>query len=80
MFSGNSLSTKKLHLLYDRNNQHYDVITNLRVLWRNSTYLTGVIIYMTIHTNVTKFVPCVLLHHPVLRMCGTSNRRFLSNK
>ena len=30
MFSGNSLSTKKLYLLYDRNNEHYNVITNLK--------------------------------------------------
>jgi hypothetical protein len=30
MFSGNSLSTKKLYLLYDRDNGHYDVITNLK--------------------------------------------------
>jgi len=27
MFSGNSLSAKKLYLLYDRNNEHYNVIT-----------------------------------------------------
>jgi len=27
MFSGNSLSAKKLYLLYDRNNDHYNVIT-----------------------------------------------------
>ena len=30
MFSGNSLSAKKLYLLYDRNNEHYNVITNLK--------------------------------------------------
>jgi hypothetical protein len=30
MFSGNSLSTKKLYLLYDRDNGHYNVITNLK--------------------------------------------------
>ena len=64
MFSGNSLSTKKLHLLYE----HYNVITNLKGAWRNSTFVTGVILYITIRTNVTKFVPCVLLHHPVLRI------------
>jgi hypothetical protein len=30
MFSGNSLSAKKIYLLYDRDNGHYNVITNLK--------------------------------------------------
>jgi len=30
MFSGNSISAKKLHLLYDRDNEHYNVITYLK--------------------------------------------------
>jgi hypothetical protein len=30
MVSGNSLSTRKLKLLYDRDNGRYDVITNLK--------------------------------------------------
>ena len=30
MFCGNSLSTKKLYLLYDRDNEHYNVITNIK--------------------------------------------------
>jgi len=30
MFSGYSRSAKKLHLLYDRNNEHYNVITSLK--------------------------------------------------
>ena len=30
MFSGNSLSAKKLYLLYDRDFEHYNVITNLK--------------------------------------------------
>ena len=30
MFSGNSLSAKKLYLLYDRDSGHYNVITNLK--------------------------------------------------
>lgn len=30
MFSGNSLSTRKLQLLYDRDNGRYDVITNIK--------------------------------------------------
>jgi len=30
MFSGNSLSAKKFYLPYDRESEHYDVITNLK--------------------------------------------------
>ena len=30
MFSGNSLSAKKLYLLYDQDTGHYNVITNLK--------------------------------------------------
>ena len=30
IFSGNSLSTKKLYLIYDRDNMHYDVIKYLK--------------------------------------------------
>ena len=30
IFSGNSLSTKKLYLLYDADSGHYNVITNLK--------------------------------------------------
>ena len=30
MFSGNSLSAQKLYLLYDRDSEHYNVITNLK--------------------------------------------------
>ena len=44
MFSGSSLSAKKLYLPYDGDHEHYDVITNLlRVLWLSGTYVTGVI-------------------------------------
>ena len=30
MFSGNSLSCKKLYLLYNGDNRHYNVITNIK--------------------------------------------------
>ena len=30
MFSANSISTKKLHLLYDRENEHDNVFTNFK--------------------------------------------------
>jgi len=32
MFSGKSFSVKKLHLIFDRENKHYIIITNLKGL------------------------------------------------
>jgi len=66
MFSGNSLSAKKLYLLYD--NGHYNLITKLKGAMAKKYNLMGVTLYTTIRTNVTKYVPYVLLHHRVLRM------------
>jgi hypothetical protein len=68
MFSGNSHSTKKLYLLYDRDNGHYDVITNLKGAMAKRYICNGLTRYSTTHTSVTKFAPCVLLRHPVLKM------------
>ena len=46
MFSGNSVSAKKLYLLYDEKDKHYNVITNLKAamakkytICRNCSYL-----------------------------------------
>jgi len=64
MFRGNSRSANKLRLLYDRENEHYNVITNLK----DAIYVTGVIHYTTLSSNVTTFAPCVLLHHLVPRI------------
>ena len=36
--------------------------------WQKFTYVTSVIRYMTIHTNVRKFAPSVLLHHLALKI------------
>jgi len=41
MFSGNSRSAKKLHLLYDRANEHYNVITNLKGAMAKEYICTG---------------------------------------
>jgi len=35
IFSGNSLSNKKLYLLYDTDSGHYNVITNLKAAMAN---------------------------------------------
>jgi len=36
MFSGNSVSSKKLYLLYDSKDKHYNVITNLKAAMAKS--------------------------------------------
>jgi len=41
MFSGNSLSAKKLYLLYDRDFDHYNVITNLKGAMANRYICNG---------------------------------------
>ena len=33
IFSGNSLSNKKLYLVYDSDSEHFNVITNLKMQW-----------------------------------------------
>jgi hypothetical protein len=41
IFSGNSLSTKKLYLLYDSNSGHYNVITNIKAAMANRPKFDG---------------------------------------
>ena len=43
-------------------------LQTLKRPWLRSIYVTDVTPYMTKHTNVTKPAPCVVLHHPVLRI------------
>jgi len=40
----------------------------LRVQWRKGTYATVVTLCTTLHTSLTKFAPCVLLRHLVLKI------------
>jgi len=68
MLSGYLLSAKELHLLYNRDNEHYNVITNLKGAMAKEYICSGCIHYTALRTNVTKLAPCVLLHHPVLRV------------
>ena len=68
MFSANSLSSKKLYLLYNGKDKHYNVITNLKGVWPRSTYVTDVTLSKIIRTSVTKFVPYALVHHPVRKV------------
>jgi hypothetical protein len=67
MFTGSSLSAKKLYLLYDRDNGHYNVITNLKVAMSKSIYVTRVT-HTTFQTSMTEFASCVLLRHPVVEI------------
>ena len=67
IFSGNSVSNKKLYLLYDADTGNYNVITNIKQLWQKIIYVTSVTPFMTIHISVKKVAPCVLLHLPVLK-------------
>jgi hypothetical protein len=67
MFSGNSVSAKKLYLLYDVKHKHYNVITNLKDAMAKK-YICNACDTTTLRINVTKLAPCVLLHHPVRRI------------
>jgi len=81
IFSGNSLSAKKLYLLYDRDSGHCNVINNLKGVMAKKYICNGC--DTRIQTNVILFAPCLLLRYPVLKMskyCGTCNRYFLSEK
>ena len=66
MFSGNSLSAKKLYLLYDVDCRH-NVISNLRLLWRRSTCITRVTLYDNTR-KCDKACSPIQLHHPLLKI------------
>jgi hypothetical protein len=67
MFSGNSLSAKKLYPLYNRDPGHYNVITNLKGAMAKKYICNGCDMLYD-KTSVTKFAPGVLLHHPVIKI------------
>jgi len=68
IFSGNSHSAKKLYLLYYSNSRHYNVITKIKAAMTKKYICNAYDTLTTTHTNVKKFDPCVLLHHPVLKI------------
>ena len=84
MFSRNSLSTKKLHLIYDWDHRHYDVMTNLKgavaknylcngcVASYDSTYKCGKVCSL-----YTATPPCI---KDQSKNCSTYNRRILSEE
>ena len=84
MFSGSSLSAKKLYLLYDRDFGHYNVITNLKGAMAKKLICNGCdTLYDKTHKceNVcslcTATPPCTKGQS---NYCGTCIRLFLSQK
>ena len=84
MFGGNSRSAKKLDLLYDRANEHYNVITNLKGAMAKKYICIGcVTLYDFTHkcekvcSLRTATPPCTKYQ---AKYCRTCNRRFLSEK
>jgi len=82
MFSGNSLSPKKLYLLYDRDSGHYNVITNLKAAMAKRYICNGCdTLYDKTH-KCDKFCFLCTATPPCTKnqskYCGTCNRWFLS--
>jgi len=82
IYSGNSRSSKKFHLLYDRDNEHYNVITNLKRAVGTRVICNGCETLYDFRTNVTKvFSLCTTTPFRTkdkTKYCSTCNRRFLS--
>jgi hypothetical protein len=84
IFSGYSVSTKKLYLLYDSDSRHYNVITNLKAAMAKR-YMCEACdsLYDNTHkcdkkcSQCTATPPCI---KDQSKNCGTCNRWFLSEK
>jgi hypothetical protein len=84
MFSGNSVSDKKLYLLYDSDSGHYNVITNIKAAMAKRCICNAC---DTLYDNThkcdkacylcTATPPCT---KDQKKYCGTCNRWFLSEK
>jgi hypothetical protein len=84
IFRGNSLSDKKLYLLYDADSGHYNVITNIKAALAKKCICNACdALYDKTHTcNKACFLctatpPCTKGHS---KNCDTCNRSFLSEK
>ena len=82
MFSGNSLSDKKLHLLYDRDSEHYNVITNPKGVMAKQYICNGCdTLYDKTHkcdkvfSSCSATPPCT---KDQTKYCGICNKLFLS--
>jgi hypothetical protein len=84
IFSGNSVSTKKLYLLYDSDVGHYNVITNIKAAMAKK-YMCEACdsLYDNTHScdkkcsQCTATPPCI---KDLSKYCGICNRWFLSEK
>ena len=84
IFSGNSVSNKKLYLLYDADTGHYNVITNIKAAMAKK-YICNACDTLLDNTHkcdkrcsqCTATPPCT---KDQTRYCGTRNRTFLSEK
>ena len=84
MFSGNSHSPKKLHLLYDRDNEHYNVIKNLNGAMAKKYICSGCDTLYDFTHKCDK-VCCLCTATPPCtkdqtKHCSACKRRFLSEK
>jgi hypothetical protein len=84
LFSGNSISAKKLYLLYDRDSGHYNVITNLKGALAKKYICNGCDTLYDFRLKCDKV--CTLCTATPLctkdqsKYCGTCNTYFLSEK
>jgi hypothetical protein len=80
IFSGNSLSNKKLYLLYDPETNHYNVITNIKAAMAKQ-YMCDALYDRThkcdkVCSLCTAAPPCTKPHW---KHCDTCKRSFLSD-
>ena len=68
IFTGYSVSSKKLYLLYNADTKHYSVITNIKAAKVKKYICTSAMLYTTLRTNATKLAPSVLMPHHVLNI------------
>ena len=66
MFTGNTLSAKKLHLHIT--GTLGTIITNLKAAMAKKYVCNGCDTLYVLQPSVTKFAPCVLLRHPILKI------------
>jgi len=82
MVSGNSLSNRKLYLLYDSNFEHYNVITNLKAAMAEKYVCDACdTLYDQTHKCDSLLVVCSYTTlYEISKYCSTCNRWFLSEK
>jgi len=83
MFTGNSLSEKKLYFLYNADTRHYNATTNIKAAMVER-YMFNACDTLYDNTHKCEKACCMLqLDHPVLKIrpvLYTCNRWFLSEK